>query len=193
MTNVLSLLCPSNHSSSQPLLPKDAIAASSNARKRSSPAEWVSEFVSRNRLQPVFYTTALENTAKEVLDLPLSRISFIDQIHLFLLRIEATFAQLRRRGRPMDVCSLSNGVCIGLLGLSFLLLLCGLAFLSLLSTALTGYNQLFVAICICYKSAIADVFGVGVCPVRAAFLTVGVAVRAVRVQTGSVAAHDLAV
>ena len=91
----------------------------------------------------------------------------------------------------MDVCSLSNGVGIGLLGLPFLLL-CGLASLPLL-TILAGYNQLFIAVCVCDKSAIADVLSVGVCPVCATFLTVGVAVGAVGVQTGGVAAHDVAV
>ena len=81
----------------------------------------------------------------------------------------------------MDVSSLSDDICIGLLSLTLLLLLCRLALLLLVAIALTGYNQLFLAVCVCDKSAIADVFGVGVRPVCATFLAFVVTVRAVRV------------
>lgn len=89
----------------------------------------------------------------------------------------------------MDICSLSNDVCIGLLRL--LLLLCCLALLRLLTTILPGYNQLFIAIRIRDKSAVADMFGIGVCPFRTLLLAVGVAVWAIGVETGCVAAHDV--
>ena len=65
--------------------------------------------------------------------------------------------------------------------LALLLLLCRLTLLLLVTIALTGYNQLFLAVCICDKSAVADVFGVGVRPVCATFLAFVVTVRAVGV------------
>jgi hypothetical protein len=52
-----------------------------------------------------------------------TKLAFLFRDRVFLLFLEA-FAQLRRRGGPTDVCSLSNDICVGLLSLSLLLLLC---------------------------------------------------------------------
>lgn len=86
----------------------------------------------------------------------------------------------------MDICFLSNAICITLVVLPLLLcLLCLLLLLLCLylrtvhsfDTAGAGYDQFFIAVCIGDESAVADVFGVR--PVGTALLSFVVAVRAV--------------
>jgi hypothetical protein len=63
----------------------------------------------------------LEVIAKHIVN-PSFVTKLASRVQVFLLLLEA-FAQLRRRGGPTDVCSLSNDICVGLLSLSLSLLL----------------------------------------------------------------------